>query len=198
MTAQPFPATCPIPLQQYPHVLMAHGGGGRFMHQLIEHMFLPAFGSHPAWQHDAARLDLPHGRLAFTTDSYVVSPLFFAGGDIGAMAVYGTVNDLAMAGAKPLYLSLGFILEEGLPMETLWRVVQSIQAAAAQAGVAIVEALGHLDVESLAAEQCQEVKDWHSRIFLGQGCVIHWPINVPIKEDSVLLHQLAQSTVGSA
>jgi hydrogenase expression/formation protein HypE len=138
MTAQPFPATCPIPLQQYPHVLMAHGGGGRFMHQLIEHMFLPAFGSHPAWQHDAARLDLPHGRLAFTTDSYVVSPLFFAGGDIGAMAVYGTVNDLAMAGAKPFYLSLGFILEEGLPMETLWRVVQSIQAAAVRAGVAIV------------------------------------------------------------
>jgi hydrogenase expression/formation protein HypE len=138
MTAQSFPATCPIPLQQYPHVLMAHGGGGRFMHQLIEQMFLPAFGSHPAWQHDAARLDLPHGRLAFTTDSYVVSPLFFAGGDIGAMAVYGTVNDLSMAGAKPLYLSLGFILEEGLPMETLWRVVQSIQAAAARAGVAIV------------------------------------------------------------
>jgi hydrogenase expression/formation protein HypE len=108
------------------------------MHQLITQMFLPAFGSKPDWQHDAARLELPHGRLAFTTDSYVVSPLFFPGGDIGTMAVYGTVNDLAMAGAKPLYLSLGFILEEGLPMETLWRVVQSIQRAAVQVGIHIV------------------------------------------------------------
>jgi hydrogenase expression/formation protein HypE len=108
------------------------------MHQLITQMFLPAFGSEPDWQHDAARLELPHGRLAFTTDSYVVSPLFFPGGDIGSMAVYGTVNDLAMAGAKPLYLSLGFILEEGLPMETLWQVVQSIQTAADRVGIHIV------------------------------------------------------------
>lgn len=129
---------CPIPLQQYPHVLMAHGGGGRLMHQLIEQMFLPAFGTHPDWQHDAAYLELPHGRMAFTTDSYVVSPLFFPGGDIGSMAVYGTVNDLSMAGAKPLYLSLGFILEEGLPMETLWQIVQSIRTAADRTGVKIV------------------------------------------------------------
>jgi hydrogenase expression/formation protein HypE len=138
MTSAPFLTQCPIPLRQYPHVLMAHGGGGRLMHQLIEQMLLPAFGSDPDWQHDAARLELPHGRMAFTTDSYVVSPLFFPGGDIGAMAVYGTVNDLSMAGAKPLYLSLGFILEEGLPMETLWQVVQSIQTAAACTGVNIV------------------------------------------------------------
>jgi hydrogenase expression/formation protein HypE len=117
---------------------MAHGGGGRLMHQLIEQMFLPVFGTHPNWQHDAAYLELPHGRMAFTTDSYVVSPLFFPGGDIGSMAVYGTVNDLSMAGAKPLYLSLGFILEEGLPMETLWQVVQSIQIAAVRTGVKIV------------------------------------------------------------
>lgn len=138
MTSAHFLTQCPIPLQQYPHVLMAHGGGGRLMHQLIEQMLLPAFGTDPDWQHDAARLELPHGRMAFTTDSYVVSPLFFPGGDIGAMAVYGTVNDLSMAGAKPLYLSLGFILEEGLPMETLWQVVQSIQTAVARAGVNIV------------------------------------------------------------
>lgn len=117
---------------------MAHGGGGRLMHQLIEQLFLPAFGTNLDWQHDAARLELPHGRMVFTTDSYVVSPLFFPGGDIGSMAVYGTVNDLSMAGAKPLYLSLGFILEEGLPMKTLWQVVQSIQAAAARVGVHIV------------------------------------------------------------
>jgi hydrogenase expression/formation protein HypE len=138
MTSANFLNACPVPLQQYPHVLMAHGGGGRLMHQLIEQMFLSTLGTDPNWQHDAARLELPHGRMAFTTDSYVVSPLFFAGGDIGAMAVYGTVNDLSMIGAKPLYLSLSFILEEGLPMETLWQVVRSIQAAAQQAGVAIV------------------------------------------------------------
>ncbi|MCG9889515.1 MAG: hydrogenase expression/formation protein HypE [Thermosynechococcaceae cyanobacterium MS004] len=138
MNTANFLSHCPIPLQQYPHVLMAHGGGGRLMHQLIEKMLLPTFGTEPDWQHDAARLELPHGRMAFTTDSYVVSPLFFPGGDIGAMAVYGTVNDLSMAGAKPLYLSLSFILEEGLPMETLWAVVQSIQIAAATVGVNIV------------------------------------------------------------
>lgn len=138
MNSASFLTHCPIPLQQYPHVLMAHGGGGRLMHQLIEQMLLPTFGTEPDWQHDAAQLELPHGRMAFTTDSYVVSPLFFPGGDIGAMAVYGTVNDLSMAGAKPLYLSLSFILEEGLPMETLWNVVQSIQTAATNVGVKIV------------------------------------------------------------
>jgi hydrogenase expression/formation protein HypE len=139
MTAQPpFSLQCPLPLQQYTHVQMAHGGGGRVMHQLIEQMLLPSLGSNPDWQHDAARLSLPPGQLAFTTDSYVVSPLFFPGGDIGCLAVYGTVNDLAMAGARPLYLSLSFILEEGLPMETLWRVVQSIAAASRQAGIQIV------------------------------------------------------------
>lgn len=108
------------------------------MHQLIDQMFLPAFGRHPDWNHDAARLELPHGRMAFTTDSYVVSPLFFPGGDIGAMAVYGTVNDLSMAGAKPLYLSVSFILEEGLSMDVLWQVVQSIQQAATQASIQVV------------------------------------------------------------
>lgn len=131
-------SSCPIPLQQYPHILMAHGGGGRLMHQLIQQMFLSAFGSNPDWQHDAARLTLPHGAIAFTTDSYVVSPLFFPGGDIGSMAVYGTVNDLAMSGAIPQYLSLSFILEEGLSMDVLWQVVQSIQVATKIAEVKIV------------------------------------------------------------
>lgn len=135
----PMPSqTCPIPLNQYPQVVMAHGGGGRLMHQLIEQMFLPTFGHRPGGSHDAACLELATGSVAFTTDSYVVSPLFFPGGDIGAMAVYGTVNDLAMAGAVPQYLSLGFVLEEGLPMEVLWQVVQSIQQAAQQAAVEIV------------------------------------------------------------
>lgn len=128
---------CPIPLQRYPHVLMAHGGGGLLMRQMIEEMFLATFAPEPDWQHDAASLTLS-GRLAFTTDSYVVTPLFFPGGNIGSLAVHGTVNDLAMSGAQPRYLSLSFILEEGLPMTTLWQVVRSIQAAAEQCGVRIV------------------------------------------------------------
>jgi len=131
--------TCPIPIQDYPHVLLAHGGGGKLMHQLIERMFkagLVAPQNDNA--HDAAVVDGYRGRIAFTTDSYVVNPLFFPGGDIGLLAVNGTVNDLAMAGARPVYLSVGFILEEGLPMETLWKVVCSIRKAADQAGVHIV------------------------------------------------------------
>ncbi|MDQ2694655.1 MAG: hydrogenase expression/formation protein HypE [Pseudomonadota bacterium] len=127
---------CPLPIADYPRVLLAHGGGGALMRQLLERMILPAFGG-GIW-HDAAVLDLGGSRLAFTTDSYVVKPLFFPGGDIGSLAVHGTVNDLAMAGARPLWLSASFILEEGLPMETLWRVVRSMQAAAREAGTAIV------------------------------------------------------------
>ena len=131
--------SCPIPIGQYPHVLLAHGGGGQLTHQLIEQLFLPAFGT-PALgaRHDGARIAIGGAQLAFTTDSYVVRPLFFPGGDIGSLAVNGTVNDLAMCGARPLYLSAGFILEEGLAMETLRRVVTSMQAAAAAAGVALV------------------------------------------------------------
>jgi hydrogenase expression/formation protein HypE len=109
------------------------------MHRLLESLFLPAFAN-PALEteHDGAVLNLNGARLAFSTDSYVVHPLFFPGGDIGTLAVNGTVNDLAMCGARPLFLSAGFILEEGLPMEMLQRVVQSMQAAAAAAGVQIV------------------------------------------------------------
>jgi hydrogenase expression/formation protein HypE len=130
---------CPIPIEQYPNVLMAHGGGGKLTHQLIEKIFLPAFGN-PALEarHDGAVFELPSRKLAFTTDSYVVQPLFFPGGDIGTLAVNGTVNDLAMCGARPLYLSAGFILEEGLPMDMLWRVVQSMKLSAEQAGVQLV------------------------------------------------------------
>jgi hydrogenase expression/formation protein HypE len=131
--------SCPIPISDYPNVLLAHGGGGRLMHQLIEKVFLPAFRN-PALdlQHDGAVLSLDGQRLAFTTDSYVVRPLFFPGGDIGTLAINGTVNDLAMCGARPRWLSAGFIIEEGLPMETLARVVQSMQRAAAAAGVQLV------------------------------------------------------------
>jgi len=134
-----FSLNCPIPLSDYPHVLLAHGGGGRLMNDLIERMFGPAFAN-PLLdeRHDGAVFSAPQGRLAFTTDSYVVHPLFFPGGDIGILAVNGTVNDLAMCGARPLHLAAAFIIEEGLPMETLWRVTESMRKAAREAGVAIV------------------------------------------------------------
>lgn len=134
-----FSLACPTPIGQYPLVMMAHGGGGRLMHQLIEQIFVSTF-QNPTLnaRHDSAVIDLSRSRIAFTTDSYVVRPIFFPGGDIGAMAVHGTVNDLAMSGARPLYLSTGFILEEGFPVESLQRVVQSMQDAAAQAQVQII------------------------------------------------------------
>jgi hydrogenase expression/formation protein HypE len=134
-----FALNCPIPISQYPHVLLAHGGGGKLMHQLISKMFLSAFGN-PLLetQHDSAVVEWTGKKLAFTTDSYVVRPLFFPGGDIGSMAVHGTVNDLAMSGARPVYLSAAFIIEEGLPMDTLWKIVCSMQAAAKRSGVQII------------------------------------------------------------
>jgi hydrogenase expression/formation protein HypE len=130
---------CPIPLSDYPTITMAHGGGGTLMHQLIGKMFRTAFAN-PLLdqQHDGAVFASPARRLAFTTDSFVVRPLAFPGGDIGRLAVFGTVNDLAMCGARPLYLSCGFILEEGLPMDVLWRIVCSMRDAAAEARVRIV------------------------------------------------------------
>jgi hydrogenase expression/formation protein HypE len=134
-----FALSCPFPIQNYPNVLMAHGGGGKLMHQLISRMFLPVFGSaRPERQHDASVFEVGGQRLALTTDSYVVRPLFFPGGDLGSLAVHGTVNDLAMAGARPLYLSAAFIIEEGLPMETLWRIVSSMRQAAENAGVQVI------------------------------------------------------------
>lgn len=138
-TERDFTPECPLPIREYPQVLLAHGGGGKLMHRLIDG-FVGAFQT-PELQarHDGAVIPLDRARkLAFTTDSYVVSPLFFPGGDIGKLAVYGTVNDLAMCGARPRYLSVGLILEEGLPMETLWRVVQSMKEAAERAGVRII------------------------------------------------------------
>jgi hydrogenase expression/formation protein HypE len=136
--------SCPLPLRRHERVLLAHGGGGRLTGELIASLFRPAFAN--AFldeRHDGAVLALPadgHAvtRLAFTTDSYVVQPLFFPGGDIGTLAVNGTVNDLAMCGARPLWLSAGFILEEGLAMADLERAVASMRAAANAAGVTLV------------------------------------------------------------
>src|SRR6266480_897848 len=130
---------CPLPLTDYKEVVLAHGSGGKLSHQLIEQLVLPQFRNQflePL--HDGAIFSLNGSCFAFSTDSYVVSPIFFPGGDIGKLAVHGTVNDLAMCGARPLYLSVGFILEEGTAMEDFWRVLQSMREAAAAAGVMLV------------------------------------------------------------
>jgi hydrogenase expression/formation protein HypE len=119
-------------------VLLAHGGGGRLSQQLIEELLLPAFAPADGVLHDAALLSSPGQTLAFTTDSFVVQPLVFPGGDIGRLAVFGSVNDLAMTGARPVALSLALILEEGLAMSLLERVIHSIRAAADACGVAVI------------------------------------------------------------
>lgn len=134
-----FQLQCPVPLNDSERVQLAHGGGGRRMHELLEGLLLPNFASQQLLErHDGATLNIAGARLAFTTDSYVVKPLFFPGGDIGTLAINGTVNDLAMCGARPLYLSSAFILEEGFPMELLRRVVESMRITAAEAQVQLV------------------------------------------------------------
>jgi hydrogenase expression/formation protein HypE len=132
-------SSCPVPLPRKTEITIGHGGGGQLTQDLIDRVFRPAF-SNPALdaQHDGALLKAGTARFAFTTDSHVVSPLFFPGGDMGKLAVNGTVNDLAMCGARPLWLSAAFILEEGLPIATLERIVASMRDAAAAAGVSIV------------------------------------------------------------
>jgi hydrogenase expression/formation protein HypE len=136
---RPFEPACPLPISAKNTVQLAHGGGGRLMKELIQDVFVRAFHNPMlAPLHDGATWPVEKGTLAFTTDSYVVHPLFFPGGDIGSLAVNGTINDLAMCGAKPLYLSAGFILEEGLSMDVLQRVVNSMAEAARVAAVPIV------------------------------------------------------------
>jgi hydrogenase expression/formation protein HypE len=131
--------TCPLPLTQHKSIVMGHGSGGRLSAQLIRELFLPAFDNDALRKlDDQAVLEAGGARIAFTTDSYVVTPIFFPGGDIGELAVNGTVNDLAMSGARPLALSAAFILEEGLDMAELSRVVESVSRAAGRAGVPIV------------------------------------------------------------
>jgi len=134
-----FNLSCPVPRVADDRIVLAHGGGGRLTHQLIEKIFMPAFANDALEQrHDGAVVPVNGARLAFTTDSFVVRPLIFPGGNIGDLAVNGTVNDLSMCGARPLYLSAGFILEEGLEMETLRTVVTSMRDAAAKANVKLV------------------------------------------------------------
>jgi len=130
---------CPVPLRDTPNVVMGHGGGGAMSAELIEHLFLPAFGpAADTGMGDSAVIDIGAVRLAFSTDSFVVKPLVFPGGSIGDLAVNGTINDLAMAGARPLVLSTAFILEEGTPLFELSRVAQAVGTAALSAGVKLV------------------------------------------------------------
>jgi len=131
--------TCPLPIMSYQEIVLAHGSGGKLSQRLMQEMVLPRFRNdllEPL--HDGAIFSCNGARMAFSTDSYVVNPIFFPGGDIGKLAVHGTVNDLAMCGARPLYLSVGFILEEGMRMADFERVVESMQEAAAASGVALV------------------------------------------------------------
>src|ERR1700754_4376216 len=132
-------ASCPLPITNYKEIVLAHGSGGKLSHQLIERLVFPQSANdlrEPL--HDGAIFSLKGERVAFSTDSFVVSPIFFPGGDIGKLAIHGTVNDLAMCGARPLYLSAAFIIEEGFPMQDFWRVVQSMREAADVAGVSLV------------------------------------------------------------
>ena len=137
-------STCPLPLQHNDIIVMGHGSGGRMTQELIQQFFIPHFANEFLLQgNDAAKVTLPgianlKGHLSLSTDSHIVNPLFFPGGDIGRLAVCGTVNDVSMLGAIPLYLTAGFILEEGFPTETLERVLVSMQQAAHEAGVQIV------------------------------------------------------------
>jgi hydrogenase expression/formation protein HypE len=135
----PLLASCPLPIFNHKNIVLGHGSGGKLTSELIDKVFVRRFRN-PALERmdDQAQLEIAGARLAFTTDSFVVTPIFFPGGDIGSLAVNGTVNDLAMGGAKPLYLSAAFILEEGLPSAELERVADSMQLAAERAGVQLV------------------------------------------------------------
>lgn len=137
--ASPLLGSCPLPIFEHKNIVLGHGSGGKLSAELIEKVFVSRLGN-PVLERmdDQAQLQIGNARLAFTTDSFVVTPIFFPGGDIGSLAVNGTVNDLAMGGARPLYLAAAFILEEGLPASELERVVDSMRAAADVAGVQFV------------------------------------------------------------
>src|SRR5438132_4429979 len=145
LTGLPF-GTCPVPQSRYDHILLGHGSGGQLTAELIQRLFVPAFDNATLSALEDQAILTVNGqsngakgpRIAFTTDSFVVRPLFFPGGDIGKLAVHGTVNDLAVGGARPLYLSAAFILEEGLAMPDLARIVASMREACASANVTLV------------------------------------------------------------
>ena len=134
-----FSLNCPLPAGSPESIQLGHGGGGRLTQQLIDRIFVPAFSNAAlSAAHDGAALELGDRRLAFSTDSHVVRPYIFPGGDIGSLAIHGTANDLAMCGARPLWMSAGFILEEGLPVKVLEQLVDSMRRAAAEIGISVV------------------------------------------------------------
>ena len=138
MTQAESALACPVPRSRYDRIVMGHGGGGRLGADLLRNVFLPAYGNTVLSQmEDQATLAWEGGRLAFTTDAFVVRPLFFPGGDIGKLAVNGTVNDLAVGGARPLFLSAAFILEEGLLLTDLERIAASMRDACREARVTL-------------------------------------------------------------
>jgi len=146
--------SCPLPHNDHERILLAHGGGGRLSHELIQKLFLPQLKNELLAQlHDGAMFSINGARLAFTTDSYVVDPIFFPGGDIGMLAVNGTVNDLTMCGARPLYLSIAFILEEGFPKADLERIVASVHDAAKKAHVDLVTG----DTKAVERGKCDKI-----------------------------------------
>ena len=131
--------SCPLPIMEYDTIQLAHGSGGRLSADLIDRLFLPRFGNDILNRlEDQAVLDCPAGRLAFTTDSFVVNPIFFPNGNIGDLAINGTVNDICMSGARPLYISTAFIIEEGFAIERLHRILVAMEEAAARAGITVV------------------------------------------------------------
>ncbi len=164
-----FQPVCPVPAQAQ-RVSMAHGGGGRLMHDLVRDVFAAAFAC--SADHDAAVVEIPAGRIATTIDGYVVRPMFFPGGDIGSLAVHGTLNDLAMCGARPVSLAAAFIIEEGTSIDVLHRIARSMAMAAQRAGAVIstgdtkVVERGHGDgvyITTSGVGRCEHDRDIHPR-----------------------------------
>lgn len=168
--------SCPVPLRGYERVVTGHGGGGKLSLELIEHLFLPALGMDGAGElHDAAAVDASGVRLAFSTDSYVVQPLFFPGGCIGDLAVNGTVNDVAMRGGRPIALSAAFVLEEGLPLATVGRVAEAMGVAAREAGVPLVTG------DTKVVDACKAAPGLESGLFVNTAGIGVIPAGVDIR-----------------
>jgi len=168
--------SCPVPIMNHKTIQLAHGAGGKLSSELISKIFLPRFGNKILDRlEDQAQLESKLGRIAFTTDTFVVDPIFFPGGNIGDLAINGTVNDLAMSGADPEYLSVGFILEEGFPIEDLHRIVLSMEMAAKAAGVQIVTG----DTKVVNKGSCD-------KIFINTSGIGWIPENVNVRQDRIL------------
>jgi hydrogenase expression/formation protein HypE len=174
---------CPVPKNDYDSILLAHGGGGRLSQKLIADIILPMFGNDYLNElHDGAIFDLNGSRFAFSTDSYVVSPIFFPGGNIGELAINGTVNDISMCGAKPLFISVGFIIEEGLPIEDFRKIVSSMSDAAAKAEVKIVTG----DTKIVERGKCDKIFINTSGIGLVRNNINISPKNIQVNDAIIL------------